>query len=70
MVKSAAPSHFSFSAFALTEVLVDVESVYNLYTGSWPIHGLLHTLPGSMAVGIVAGALTAAFRRPGKVVLD
>ena len=44
--------HFSFLAFVFTQVVIDLESAYNLYLDRYPVHRFLHTLPG----GLVAAA--------------
>jgi hypothetical protein len=38
LVHSAAPKHISFLAFCDANVLVDVEPLYYMLTGGYPIH--------------------------------
>ena len=45
-VKSVAPKYFSFSAFALTNVLIDSEVLYYLFTTGIPLHKFFHTFFG------------------------
>jgi hypothetical protein len=52
LLKSVLPRRFSFAAFAATEVAVDVETLVNLIRHHWPVHDRLHSLPGSLAVGL------------------
>ncbi len=51
LAKAAAPKHFSLIVFGLTQVAIDLESLYFLVQGSWPVHRLLHTFAGA---GLVA----------------
>jgi membrane-bound metal-dependent hydrolase YbcI (DUF457 family) len=56
---AASRSKVSFLAFAATNVLIDVESLYNMLTGQPRIHTFFHTYLGSTlaAVVIVLGFL-------------
>jgi hypothetical protein len=47
----------SLGVFTLVNVALDVESVSNILLHRWPIHGPLHTVPGSLAVAAV-GVIT------------
>ena len=53
---SAAPKRVSFLAFCAANVLIDIESLYNLVSGQYPVHAFLHTYIGAtlMAVATVA----------------
>ena len=42
-VKSVAPHYFSFSTFALTNILIDSEVLYFLFKTGIPSHKLFHT---------------------------
>ena len=53
-----APRHVSFLAFCAANVLIDVESLYNLMHGRHPVHAFFHTYVGAT---LVALALVAAF---------
>jgi hypothetical protein len=49
-VKAVAPRHFSFTVFAFSQILIDLEPVgFFLFTGD-PIHPYLHTYPGATLV--------------------
>ena len=54
VVKAAAPRHFSFTVFAFSQVLIDLEPVgFFLLTGD-PIHPYLHTFLGATLVFVVS----------------
>ncbi|MFZ4534915.1 hypothetical protein [Propionivibrio sp.] len=54
LIKVLAPDGFSWTCFALANVLIDLEPItLFIFTGN-PAHPWLHTLPGSLAVAIVA----------------
>ena len=56
LLKAASPRHFSFLAYAASQVVIDVESGYHLLSGNFPVHRGLHTF----VLGGLAGALTGA----------
>jgi hypothetical protein len=58
LVKGIAPCNFSLSAFVVTETLIDVETLVNLHQQHWPVHDRLHTLSGSLSIGLVVGVST------------
>lgn len=51
-IKAAAPRHFSFTMFVLTNVVIDVEPLYYMVTGDWPIHRFAHTYLGATVVAV------------------
>ncbi len=53
-----APRQVSFLAFCAANVVIDVESLYNLVQGRQPVHAFLHTYIGA---SLVALALVLAF---------
>jgi hypothetical protein len=53
-------NHFSLGTFALVQVVIDIEAVYNILLGHWPVHTTLHTMLGATAVAVLA----ALCRRP------
>lgn len=61
VLKGAGGDWFSFGAFALVQVAIDVESGWNMLTGRYPVHDHLHTMPGALLVA----ALVALAARPG-----
>ena len=56
--KSLAPRHLSLTAFACTQVAIDVETLTRLLRHERPVHRFCHTLVGGSMVGLgVAAAL-------------
>jgi membrane-bound metal-dependent hydrolase YbcI (DUF457 family) len=53
LVAAASRSKVSFLAFAATNVLIDVESLYNMLTNQPRIHTFLHTYAGSTLAAAV-----------------
>ena len=51
-IKAAAPRHFSFTMFVFTNVVIDVEPLYFMATGDWPIHRFAHTYLGATIVAV------------------
>lgn len=51
-----APRYVSFLSFCAANVLIDVESLYNLVKGRYPVHAFLHSYLGATLV-IAAVAL-------------
>ncbi|HEU4587405.1 MAG TPA: hypothetical protein VFS11_02075 [Gemmatimonadales bacterium] len=71
LLKAAAPRRFSFTAFVLTQVVVDLESAW-AWLRHTSEHPVLHTFLGGLLAGLACGALVAiggergrAARRPG-----
>lgn len=56
LAKSVAPRHFSWTAFAAAQVVIDLETLYFLSRRTYPVHRFLHTLPGAAAAGLFAAA--------------
>jgi hypothetical protein len=51
----------SFTAFAITQVGIDLETLYHLVRRDWPVHRELHTIIGGCCVGlVVAGVVVLA----------
>jgi len=42
-LQAIAPRHISFLAFCAANVLIDVESLYNLVQRRHPVHAFFHT---------------------------
>lgn len=55
IVKAAAPSHFSLTAYTLANVAVDLEPLYHIVRGDTPLHGPFHTLPLATLTGLLMG---------------
>ena len=54
-VKSITPQYFSFSTFALTNILIDSEVLYYLFTTGIPLHKFFHTFFGVTLIAIFVG---------------
>jgi Domain of unknown function (DUF4184) len=54
--KGVSPKHFSLTAFVAANVAIDLEPLYHLVRGDYPIHGPLHTFVGATTAGLLAGA--------------
>jgi len=63
LLKSLAPSRFSFVAYAASQVVIDVESGYFLATRQWPVHRTLHTFLVGSLVGAATGLVIATVGR-------
>ena len=64
LVKALVPARFSFSAFAATEIVVDLEPAYHALQGHWPAHRMLHTVVGSLTAGAAVALCLYVARRP------
>ena len=60
---SAAPPRVSFLAFVAANGITDVESIYNVLAGNFPVHRFLHTFVGAALVTGVTVALFMSSRR-------
>jgi len=60
---SAAPPRVSFLAFVAANGITDVESIYNVLAGNFPVHRFLHTFVGAALVTALTVALFMATRR-------
>src|SRR5262249_15896913 len=56
-IHAAAPRHVSFLAFCAANVLIDLEPLYYLLTGQYPLHRFFHTYVGAVIVAIATAAL-------------
>lgn len=77
LVKAVAPRRFSWSAFVLTQVIIDCETLYNIVLRRYPLHRELHTFVGATAAGIgsallMLGALRALpkFKKPSPALIS
>ncbi|HEY6562120.1 MAG TPA: metal-dependent hydrolase [Polyangiaceae bacterium] len=57
LLKALAPRHVSLTAFALSQVAIDIESGYHLLREEWPVHRIIHTLPVATAAGVAVGTV-------------
>lgn len=66
LIKGLIPNQFSFSAFVLANVAMDVEPLYHLWHGDAQLHGASHTVLGAALIGAgVAMVGPALLRRAG-----
>ncbi|MGH7731801.1 MAG: hypothetical protein ACRENJ_11200 [Candidatus Eiseniibacteriota bacterium] len=64
LLKGAAPRDVSLAAFVASQVAVDLEPLYFILRGEYPVHRWLHTVWGGGLVGLAVGvALSAGARR-------
>jgi len=59
-IHAIAPKHVSFLAFCSANVLIDIEPLYYMVTGQYPLHRFLHTYIGATII-MVATALIFFF---------
>lgn len=59
LVKGLAPWRTSWIAFALANVLIDLEALLNMLSGRTPLHGALHSLVGGSMIGLLSGLALA-----------
>lgn len=70
LIKACAPQHVSFTVFAFTQVLIDVEPLYFMLRGEYPVHRFFHSYLGATLVVLaayllgrpIAGIALALFR--------
>lgn len=60
---AADPRHISFLAFCATNVVIDLEALYNLGFGRHPVHAFLHTYVGATIVAFTVILGFAALRK-------
>ncbi|MCU7932455.1 MAG: DUF4184 domain-containing protein [Candidatus Thiodiazotropha sp. (ex Codakia rugifera)] len=51
-LKALAPSYYSFSVFVFVQILIDIEPLYYMLHGEWPVHRFFHTYLGATLVAI------------------
>lgn len=54
LLKAVAPTGFSWTVFALANILIDLEPISLFLLSSDPAHPWLHTLPGAVLVAFLA----------------
>lgn len=62
LAKGVAPRWFSWFAFAASQVVIDLESLYYLMRREYPVHRELHTLLGATIAGIATALALLALR--------
>jgi len=63
LLHAAAPRQISFLAFVAANVIIDLESLYNLVQQRHPVHAFLHTYVGATLVVAATALLFLACRR-------
>lgn len=63
LAKSLAPRWFSFTAFVLTQVVIDVETLVFLIRREWPVHRAAHTFLFGSVIGLAVGIIVFAAAR-------
>ena len=63
LLKSAAPRRVSFSAFAITQVAIDIEPLYYILRQDPHAHRAAHTVWGGGAIGLAVGLAVWAIGR-------
>jgi membrane-bound metal-dependent hydrolase YbcI (DUF457 family) len=62
VLHAIAPQHISFLAYCSANVLIDIESLYNLINRRDPVHAFFHTYLGATLVTVGTVALFIALR--------
>lgn len=70
LIKACAPRYVSFTAFAFAQVLIDIEPLYFMLRGEYPIHRFFHSYIGATLIVFaayflgrpIAGIVLALFR--------
>ena len=70
LLKALVPMRFSFTAFALANVLVDLEPLYHILRGNFPLHGPVHSLLAATTAGAIAGAGVSVLPKVANAVLE
>jgi membrane-bound metal-dependent hydrolase YbcI (DUF457 family) len=55
--KAAVPRHFHLGFFIALQIIIDVESLYNLAYHRYPVHRFLHTFLGATLLALLSSAL-------------
>src|SRR5262245_30268247 len=59
---SAAPRRIDFVAFCMANVLTDIEPLYHMLRGEYPVHGFFHGFAGATVTAAVTTLLFLAAR--------
>ncbi|NEX19887.1 DUF4184 family protein [Thiorhodococcus mannitoliphagus] len=63
-LKALGGRHFSFLAFGLAQVAMDIEPLAGLLTGAQRLHGSTHTYLAALGIALVVAAMTPPIGRP------
>jgi len=64
LLHALAPQRVSFLAFCVANILIDLEPLYYIVSGQWPLHRFWHTLTGAALVLLATVLLFIGARRP------
>ena len=64
LAKGVASPHVSLTAFVATQVVVDLEPLYFMLRGEYPVHRWGHTVWVAGGIGLAVGAALWAIARP------
>jgi hypothetical protein len=62
-IHALAPRHVSFLGFCAANVLIDVEPLYYMVTGQFPLHRFFHTYIGASLIVLATALLFVLARR-------
>ena len=54
VLKSFAPRHVSFTTFAFTQILIDLEVLYYFAQNDWHMHRHIHTYLGATIIAVIS----------------
>lgn len=54
LFKSIGRQYFSLTVFSFAQVMIDIEPLVRLLRGDAVVHGLSHTYPGALVLGIIS----------------
>ena len=57
LLHAVAPKHVSFLAFCAANIVIDVEPLYYMLSGQFPVHRAAHTYVGAAVVALLTCAL-------------
>ena len=63
-LKGTLPKHFSLTSFAVTQVIIDLESLYHLVRHEAPVHRIMHTEPVATSIGLGVAVFLSVVQRP------
>ncbi len=63
-VKPLAARHFSFTAFCVAQIVMDIEPLIGLKSGLAVLHGITHTFIAAFIIALPCAAIASFIRRP------
>lgn len=58
VAKALLNNRFCLTSFAVSQIVIDLESFYHLIHGNYPVHRFFHTYAGSIAAMLISIALS------------